>query len=545
MLALRWLVRSPLLLAVVTTVVATLPAPRALPADAATVAHTLRFAAGEEIATLNPDLTTQSVVSYLSEMTAAYAFRLDRQNRLVPELATVIPTDRNGGISKDGKTIVLHLRSGVRWSDGAPFTADDVAFTIAAMNDPANAIPSRTGFEQVTRVEEPDKSTAIVHLRAPYGAIVATLFASNGTVAILPKHLLGSLRDMNDAPFNGLPIGIGPFRYAAWDRGDRITLERNPYYWRGRPALDRIVVKLLPDRNTVLTQLQAGGIDMWFPLSGSYLERVRAIQNVRVIRRPSYSINFLYFNVAGRVLSDPSVRLALRCGLNRVALHEKVAHDVGILQNVVVPTVDPSAPRDIAFTAFDASRANAILDAAGWRRGNDGVRVKKGTRLSLAFASSSGTPDVDVMIELIRTDWGAVGADVSVQRYQSSTLFGAYADGGILQTGRFDVAAVGIEVPAPFDIAGVFGCGAIPPRGTNYTRFCNSRLERIDRRYARTYDEASRRALLSRALHVIDASAPAIVLAGREDLFGVSNSIARFDPNAATPFDDMMHVDVR
>ena len=509
------------------------------------IAHSLRFTAAEEVATLNPNLTTQLVVSYLSELTAAYAFRLNHQNELVPELATAIPSHRNGGISKDGTTVTLHLRTGVRWSDGAPFTADDVAFTIAAMNNPANAIPSRVGFDHITRVEEPNSSTVIVHLKAPYGAIVPTLFASSGTVAILPKHVLGKQRELNDAPFNGLPIGIGPFRYAAWKRGDQIQLERNPYYWRGRPALDQIVMKLIPDRNTVLTQLQTGNLDMWFPFGGSYLARVQAIPNVHVIGRPSYTINFLYFNVAGPVLRDRSVRLALRDALDRTTIHDKVSHGVGLLQNVVVAATDPATPRDIPFTPFDPSKANAILDAAGWRRAAGGMRSRNGTQLSLVFASSSGTPDVDTMIELIRSSWGAVGAEIGVQRYQSSTLFGPYAQGGIMQTGKFDVAAVAFNIPPPFDIAGAFGCKAIPPAGTNYMRYCNPELERIDTRYTRTYDEASRRGLLSRALHLIDDAVPAIVLTGRENLFGVTDSLKHFDPNSATPFDDMMRVDVR
>jgi ABC-type transport system substrate-binding protein len=88
---------------------------------------------------------------------------------------------------------------------------------------------------------------------------------------------------MNDAPFNALPVGIGPFRYAAWKRGEQIELERNPYYWRGRPALDRVIMKLIPDCNTVLTQLQTGELDMWCPFGGSFLSRVEAIPNIHVL----------------------------------------------------------------------------------------------------------------------------------------------------------------------------------------------------------------------------------------------------------------------
>jgi peptide/nickel transport system substrate-binding protein len=515
-----------------------------LPVCATTIAHTLRIATAEEVATLNPELNAQAILLYLSQMTAAYAFRLDHENRLTPELATEIPTARNGGISKDGKTITLHLRKGVKWSDGQPFDADDLAFTIAAINNPSNSVATRHGFDQITNVEEPDKLTLVAHLKAPFGAIVPTLFASNGGVAILPKHILGGLHDMNDAPFNALPVGIGPFRYAAWRRGEQIVLDRNPYYWRGSARLEHIVMKLIPDRNTVLTQLQSGELDLWYPFGGSFFSRVSAIPNVHVIRQPGYGINEVLFNVTGPVLAQRSVRQALRYAVDRRLIREKVGHGIGLLQNVVVPTVDPSTPKDIAFTPFDIAKANAILDAAGWRRGADGVRQKDGNRLSVALVSSTGTPDADTIIELVRTWWNEIGVQLDVRRYQSEVLFGPYASGGILLNGRFDVMFLGQVLPAPFDLTLAFGCKQIPPAGQNYPRYCNPKLDAVLAKYDTTYDDSARARLLSLALHLIDDEALVIVTIGREDLFGVNTAVKDFRPNSATPFDDLLNVDV-
>jgi peptide/nickel transport system substrate-binding protein len=510
----------------------------------AAIPHTFRFATAEEVATLNPDLNTQLAVQYLNQMTAAFAFRYDRDNRIEPELATVIPTQSNGGISTDGKTVTLHLRSGVKWSDGAPFSADDVVFSIAAMNNPANLVPTRQGFDQITRVDEPNPTTVIVHLKAPYGAIVPTLFSSSGGIAILPKHLLGSLHDINNAPYNALPIGIGPFRYAAWKRGDQVELERNPFYWRGQSKLDRLILKLIPDRNTVLTQLQTGELDMWFPFGGSYLSRVQAIPNVHIIRQPSYAINQILFNVSRPVLSDRAVRLALRYAVDRRLLREKVGHGVGLLQNVQVTTVDPSTPKDIAFTPFDLNKANAVLEAAGWKRGADGIRAKNGNRLSIAFVTSSGTPDVDTILELLRTWWNQIGAQMDVRRFESAMLFGPYSAGGILANGRFDAMFLGNSIPAPFDINLMFGCHQFPPAGQNYSHYCNAKFDALADEYDRTYDEGRRDELLSQALHMVDDDVVEIVTTGREDIFGLNNAVKNFTPNSATPFDDMLGVDV-
>jgi peptide/nickel transport system substrate-binding protein len=419
-----------------------------------------------------------------------------------------------------------------------------VAFTIGAINNPANNVSTRAGFDHIERVDVPNQSTVVVHLKTAYGAIVPSLFCSVTGPAILPKHLLGGLHDINNAPYNALPVGIGPFRYAAWKRGDQIELERNPFYWRGPAALERVIYKLIPDRNTVLTQLQTGELDMWYPFGGSYLSRVAAVPGVHVIRQPGYAINQILLNVMGPVLGDRAVRRALRYAVDRRLIRDKVGHGVGILQNVIVSTVDPSTPKDIAFTPFDLQKANAILEAAGWKRGPDGIRVKGGGRLALTFVSSVGTPDADISIELVRSWWSQIGAQVDVRRFESSLLFGPYASGGILANGKFDVMLLGQDVPPPFDLTLAYGCHEVPPAGQNYARYCNPKLDAITAQYDRTYDDAGRDRLLAQALHLIDDEALVIVTFGREDLFGVNNAVKNFAPNAATPFDDMLHVDV-
>ena len=513
-------------------------------AGAATQTHVLRFATAEEVSTLNPVKNTQTVVSYLTQMTGAYCFHVDRNGRLTPELALEVPTQQNGGVSADGTTIVLHFRKHVTWSDGKPFDADDFVFTVAAINNPANIIPSRQGFERIVRIDEPDKFTAIVHLKSPYGAIVPTLFSTAAGGAILPKHLLGSLPNMNDADFNALPVGIGPFRYVTWKRGDRIELERNPSYWRGRPALDRVIMKIVPDRNTVLTQLQTGELDMWYPFGGAFFARVAAIPGVRVIRRPGYAVNMLMLNLKGPVLADRSVRLALRFGLDRRAIRDKIGHGIGALQDDLLPAADTSAPKDIPFTEYDAAKGNALLDAAGWKRGSDGIRSKNGTRLSLSVATTAGAPDADSLVEFMRSNWAALGIELAVQRYQSSILFGAIDQGGILETGKFDMAVMARTSSVPNTIPSDFSCGGRPPAAQNVGGYCNPRFDAIADEYERTYGDAARSRILGRAMRLLADDVPAIALSGPEALFGVKDSLRNFDPVVAAPFADMMKVDI-
>src|SRR5579863_4560337 len=161
---------------------------------------------------------------------AGYFFGVDQRGDLVPELATAVPTLANGGISADGLTITYHLRKGVRWQDGAPFTADDVIFSWQQVMNPNNAVPSRLGYEDVRRIDQPDDYTIVVHLKRRFAPFVATFFTmSNTTYGIIPKHLLAGLRDLNRTEYASKPIGTGPFIVAEYDQGSSIKFVANPH----------------------------------------------------------------------------------------------------------------------------------------------------------------------------------------------------------------------------------------------------------------------------------------------------------------------------
>ncbi len=133
--------------------------------------HVLRFADAQDVNTLNPYFGQITDVGYLSQMTMAWLIKWDEHNRPYPELATQVPTQENGGVSKDGLAITYHLRKGVRWSDGAPFNADDVVFSTRVLLNPATNVIGRQGWDQITTIDEPDKMPVVYHLRKPYSPL--------------------------------------------------------------------------------------------------------------------------------------------------------------------------------------------------------------------------------------------------------------------------------------------------------------------------------------------------------------------------------------
>src|SRR5579863_1845784 len=145
--------------------------------NAWTVPGVLRIETTSVPDTLNPVLGQESIDTDVSMFWAGHLFNWSDQRQLVPELATQVPTIANGGISNDGRTIVYHLRRGVRWQDGAPFDAGDVLFTWRAIMNPRNDVPVRQGYDEIQRIDTPDRYTLVVHLRRPYAPFVTTFFS--------------------------------------------------------------------------------------------------------------------------------------------------------------------------------------------------------------------------------------------------------------------------------------------------------------------------------------------------------------------------------
>ena len=511
-------------------------------------AHQLSIATGQgDPNSLNIHLDPSAITGYVSELSAAYLARYDRNAQPVPELATVIPSQRNGGISKDGKKITWHLRHGARWSDGAPFSADDVVFSVKTILNPANNEEQGTaGWDLIEKMDEPDRYTVVFHLKKPYGDFLPMYF---GTAAdepsILPKHILGSLHDINSAPYNRLPVGIGPFRVVAWKHGDAIELEANPYYWRGKPKLQRITYKLIPSQETLAAQLQTGDVDLWPLMPPSYTDRLKGVAMLRVVVAPNYRTTNLDFITRGRPLvADVRVRQATRYAIDRKRLIATVLHGLGYLHDGVVIPLDPPRENEPG-VPFDPRRARALLAQAGWLPGSDGVRVKNGVRLSLHAVFPQGANDLDESLEFIRSGLRDVGIDLQTKKYEPNIFRALQQAGGILYSGHFDFATFPRTLMAVSDVIGLYSCNTHPPNGENATRYCNPQVDRMLAEVERSYDDATRKRLFARVQQQIVADTPTIVLFVWKGGYAWNRRVSGFNPPILTPFDDMMNVDVQ
>ncbi len=506
--------------------------------------HELRFADAMDVSSLNIFLATSANIVPLSELTMAEFTRFDASGRPIPELITEIPTPANGGVSRDGTTVTWHLRHNVRWSDGAPFDAGDVVYTFRVATDPSNSITSHDVWDRLAAVTARDRYTVVFHFKRPDASFVGDYFSTLSVSCILPQHVLGPGTAIDEAAYNALPVGIGPFRYAAYHRGDDVVMEANPYYWRGRPKLDRVIYKIVTDENTLLTQLETGELDLWDIINGALAQRVKSLPGRTVSTRASDYLEAVAFNLRRPGVDELRVREALQLAVDRRLILAKVALGNGFLTQSVVPRIADGALA-LPVVTCDPARAGRLLDAAGWRRGADGMRRKNGALLALDLAIPAGQPTRATTAAVLRDAWTALGVSVTIHPWAPAQFFAPSSAGGVLETGRFDAAIMaGGLGPSSASISGGFDCASVPPRGFNVSFYCDRHVDALNDRYLRTFDERERVRVAAEMQRTIDRAVPEIVLYERTFVAAHDARLRGYHPSSYSYWGDPLELDL-
>jgi peptide/nickel transport system substrate-binding protein len=494
--------------------------------------HVLKYADTLDINTLNFWIGTSGNITTLSELTNAFFTRVDPKGNPIPELVTVIPTKQNGGISLDGKTITWHLRKGVKWSDGVPFDSDDVVYSWHVAQDKTNNIAVRDVWDRLQSISAPDKYTVVFRLKLPMATFVTDYFCTQSNASILPKHILGPGTNFNEAPYNALPVGIGPFRYTAFKRGDSVEMEANPYYWRGLPKLHKIIYKMIADDNTDMTQLTTGELDMWDTVNGNKAAQAKALPGKAWSTRLSPYMSGIFINTSHPQLADPIVRRALRLATNRPLIFDKVQLRNGVMTESVVPRFAIGFV-DLPLQKYDPAAAQKMLDAAGWKRGSDGVRAKNGLRLTIDIVVPTGYTPSQTLAAILQSDYTKIGAAATIHAYASGQYFGPYSAGGILQTGKFDITLHSQSLGPVFgNVNGVLTCDTIPPNGFNESRYCSKKVDELNNTFLHTYDRATQLKAAAAFQKQIDEDAPWIMSYERAFLAVYDKRLTGFHPNS-------------
>ena len=285
----------------------------------------------------------------------------------------------NGGISKDGLTVTYHLRSGLRFADGFPLTARDCVYSVEAILNRRNDVSARPD----TRYRQ-GRSARRLDIRSPPAAPVCS-GRRNGFSAerypIYPAHLLERYPDFNQIPFDATPVGSGPYVVERWVRGDRLVLHSNPFYAGGKPDIDELEIRFVPNEGTILNLLRTREIDGAFNVGYGLVSQLRDVAGLRVMLVPSNAAGSLIFNTTDPLTNDASVRHALAEAIDfRSAVMKSFQ---GVSTRAMPRRRHPVGLRSgcLAADPFRSERRPATYRGGlGWKPGPDGILVKGGRR---------------------------------------------------------------------------------------------------------------------------------------------------------------------
>lgn len=479
--------------------------------------------------TLDPMLSTQAVEVLPEALMMDPLIATEPDGRLVPILAQTVPTLENGGIGRDGVTITYHLRHGVKWQDGAPFTSRDVAFSVSALNNPKTLVGSRHGYDQIARVDTPDPYTAVFHLKHPFAPAVNTFFAhSDAPYMIIPAHLLAREPDLNHVAFNDHPIGTGPFKIVKWYRGDRIEFVANDDYFLGKPKLRKISLHIIPDENTATNELRAHEVDWVVLATPKVYPELKAIPGVDVHLVPFNGNDAISFNTER--VTDPRVRRAIGLAIDKQRLVREVTFDTTVAAQEDLPPLMWAYDPQAGTPQRDLPGAEALLDAAGWHPGPDGIRVRNGKRLSLgmAFRSDSSTDrNRGVQIAAMLKD---AGIEIELKGYTTALLYGPPGT-GLMASGRYDLALQTWFAGTDPDNSTQLICREVRPKGFNWPAYCNKEMDAAQEQALTHYDRPTRKAAYSKIERLLARDSPFVYLWWPRQIEAVNANLKNFRPN--------------
>lgn len=448
----------------------------------------------------------------LGPLTQGYLFLVDDRGRLVPDRALRVPTRQNGLISPDGRTVTYEIRTG-RWSDGAPFDARDVAFTVAALRNPRTAVPDTSAIEPIASVDVPRPNRLVVHLKRPWAPFVASFLTlgADDPFAILPRHVAAAYASLDRSSLDEHPVGLGPYRLLDWQRGQRLTFERNPYAWR-KARSPQIVVEIEPAAQTRLVLSLAGEVDA-IALTGL---QVDAAHRAGLATRTTTTnlLDYLQINVRRPELADPRIRRALAAAIDRERLARTVYRSALLARDGV--QYDPAFAASRHFPDYDPAAAARIL-------------APLHLKLELAIAGEwrqSASAAIEIADDLARA-----GVDAQIHSYAESTFWGAKDAGGILESGRYDLALTSWSPTLDPDRSYLFGCAAQPPSGGNSMGWCSRSYDREEAAGAAVYETAARAVHYRAAGDVLASEVPVIPLGLERSIYVVAPRLRGFRPN--------------
>jgi len=449
--------------------------------------------------TLIPILASDSASAEICGLIFNGLLKYDKNIRLTGELA------RNWEVLDGGLTIVFHLRRGLKWHDGEPFTARDVEFTYNKLIDPDVKTPYSGDFEKVESLEVIDDYTVKVRYREPFSPGL-----SSWTMWIMPEHLLKD-EDLNTSGFSRHPIGTGPYKFKKWLTQEKIELESNQDYFEGRPFIDRYIFRIIPDTATIFLELQMENIDS----AGLTPLQYRRQTDTEFFKThfakynlTSFGYTYLGYNLKRDLFKDIRVREALDYAIDKNEIIRIVLLGLGRV------CTGPYVPESWAYNEnvlprpFKPELSVRLLREAGWSDSdNDGWLDKDGKRFEFTIITNQGNERRIRTAEIIQRRLQEIGIKVKIKVVEWSVFISEYID-----KRNFDAVLLGWSLGRDPDNYDIWHSSKTKEGEFNFLGYANEEVDRLLVTARRQFDLRKRQECYRRIHEIIYREQPCMFL---------------------------------
>ncbi len=436
---------------------------------------------------LDPRVATDQASSRVFELLLDGLVSKDEAGNFIPALAESWEA-RDGGARWR-----FHLRRDVRFHDGSIFDANDVVWTFQTLLDGTVTSSKRGAFAYLERVVAVDPATVDFVLSEPYGALLPNLTSYLG---IVPAGT-------SPAAMNRAPVGTGPFRFVS-RTADTVELAAFDGHYRGRPRLDRVVLREVPEATVRVLELRKGSVQLVVnALPPDVVPLFRADPRFAVPTSTGANYVYLGLNLTDPLLADPRLRRALALALDREQLVRTLWRGLGVVTETLLPPGNWARNDDLEVTPFDPAAARRLLDEAGFQDPDGDGPLP---RLHLTYKTSTDETAV-LQAQILQSMWREVGVEIEIRSYEFATF---YAD---IKRGSFQLFSLtwtGIADPDIYML--VLHSQRTPPAGSNRGHYSNPRFDALVEQGARLPDRAARRPLYLEAQRIVAHDLPYLSL---------------------------------
>jgi len=452
-------------------------------------------------AAINPILCqTNQVDQDLVRLIFTGLTQVNSKAEIIPDLA------ERWDVSQDGTVYTFYLRQDVVWHDGAPFTAEDVVFTVNAMQHPDfQGVCMLSDMWRSVVVEQVDRYTVRFILREPFAP-----FLDYTTIGILPVHVLGSvpIANLAESQFNAAPIGTGPFKVAEAS-ARRLALAVHTDFYRPRPYLDRLEFAFYPNLSAVFEARQRGEVAGIARVLPEYLASVRQDDSLSLYSAPLSGYNLVYLNLDRGIFQDPAVRQAMMYTLDRQKLVDDILSGQGIVIDSPILPNSWTYNSDVPKYDHDLRKARELLEEAGWFDDDgDGVRERGPLKLEFTLETNEDDPTRVRLIQAISEQLAEVGIRAVPQPVPWDELVNEK-----LRVRRFDAVLTGWQnLPPDPDPYPYWHSSQANEDGLNYASYISEEADLILQEARLINDKEQRAELYRRFQELFARDVPSLLL---------------------------------